>query len=168
MSEPQRSVPDDDAGHGPSGRPTVFEACGGTPAMLALARAWHARCLADPEAAHPFTRRPIHPQHSERLAAYWGESLGGPPAYTSALGTEADFVRTHSGNGPHDSLDAAAAACFALALDDADIPAEPALRDTLARWFVWSNHLVNHGWPTPADVPDDLRLPRWDWEGPVS
>jgi hemoglobin len=168
MSEPQRSVPAHGAGRGRDQRRPGFVACGGAPAMLALARAWHARCLADPEAAHPFTHGRIHPQHAERLAAYWGESLGGPPAYTSALGTEADVVRAHSGNGPHDALDAAAAACFALALDDAGIPEDPALRGTLSRWFVWSNELVNHGWPTPADVPDDLRLPRWGWEGPVS
>ena len=53
---------------------SVYEAAGGAEGMLALAHAWHARCLADAEAAHPFEHG-NHPQHLERLAAYWGEAL---------------------------------------------------------------------------------------------
>ena len=33
---------------------TVHDAAGGRAGLLALARAWHARCLADPVASHPF------------------------------------------------------------------------------------------------------------------
>ena len=58
---------------------TVHDAAGGDAGLLALARAWHARCLADPVASHPFGHGGLHPQHVERLAAYWGEALGGPP-----------------------------------------------------------------------------------------
>jgi hemoglobin len=46
--------------------------------MLALAHSWHERCVADPEAEHPFSHAGLHPQHAERLAAYWDEMLGGP------------------------------------------------------------------------------------------
>ena len=61
-------------------RPTLFEYAGGEPAFLALAAAHHARCLEDPELNHPFSHPDQHPQHVERLAAYWAEVLGGPPA----------------------------------------------------------------------------------------
>jgi Bacterial-like globin len=64
---------------------SVYEAAGGASAMLALAHAWHYRCLADPEAQHPFSHPGLHPQHTERLAAYWGEMLGGPDAYSREL-----------------------------------------------------------------------------------
>jgi hemoglobin len=56
-------------------RPTLYEFAGGDAAFLALARAHHARCLADPELNHPFSRPGQHPQHVERLAAYWAEVL---------------------------------------------------------------------------------------------
>jgi hemoglobin len=56
-------------------RPTLFEFAGGEPAFLALAAAHHARCLADPELNHPFSHPEQHPQHVERLAAYWAEVL---------------------------------------------------------------------------------------------
>jgi hemoglobin len=146
---------------------SVYEAAGGAPAMLALAHAWHRRCLADPEAQHPFSHPGLHPQHTERLAAYWGEMLGGPDAYSRELASVAHMVRIHSGNGPHPELDAATERCFALALDDAGIPDDERLRSTLVDWFAWSNRVVNHTYERPELVPDDLTLPHWSWEGPV-
>jgi hemoglobin len=135
--------------------------------MLALAHAWHQRCLADPEAQHPFSHRGLHPQHTQRLAAYWGEMLGGPDAYSRELDSVAHMVRIHSGNGPHPELDAATERCFALALDDAGIPDDERLRSTLVDWFAWSNRIVNHTYAQPELVPDDLTLPHWSWDGPV-
>jgi hemoglobin len=146
---------------------SVYEAAGGAPAMLALAHAWHHRCLADPEAQHPFSHPGLHPLHTERLAAYWGEMLGGPDAYSRELASVAYVVRIHSGNGPHPELDAATERCFALALDDADIPVDERLRSTLVDWFAWSNRVVNHTYKRPEFVPDDLTLPHWSWDGPV-
>jgi hemoglobin len=146
---------------------SVYEAAGGAPAMRALAHAWHQRCLADPEAQHPFSHPGLHPQHTERLAAYWGEMLGGPEAYSRELASVAHIVRIHSGNGPHPELDAATERCFALALDDAGISDDERLRSTLVDWFAWSNRVVNHTYERPELVPDDLTLPHWSWEGAV-
>ena len=123
--------------------------------MLALAHAWHQRCLADPEAQHPFSHPGLHPQHTERLAAYWGEMLGGPDAYSREVAPVAHMVRMHSGNGPHPELDAATERCFALALDDAGIPDDERLRSTLVDWFAWSNRVVNHTYERPELVPDE-------------
>jgi hemoglobin len=67
---------------------TVYEAAGGHQAFVELARAWHARCLADPIVSHAFSHG-YHPQHSERLAAYWAEAMGGPPSTpTPSAGTD--------------------------------------------------------------------------------
>ena len=52
---------------------TIFDAAGGEDALLRLADAWHARCLADPIVSHAFSHG-YHPQHTERLAAYLGGS----------------------------------------------------------------------------------------------
>jgi hemoglobin len=153
--------------HQAAERPTIFEAAGGATGMLALAHAWHTRCLADPVAEHPFGHSGQHPRHTERLAAYWGEMLGGPDDYTRELASEAHLVRLHSGNGPHPDLDAATERCFVLALDDAGI-ADPQLRTNLVEWFSWANQVVNHSYPSRDQVPEDLRLPKWTWDGPVS
>lgn len=57
-------------------RPSLFEFAGGEQAFQALAVAHHARCLADPELNHPFSRADQNPQHVQHLAAYWAEVLG--------------------------------------------------------------------------------------------
>ncbi|MGC3994151.1 MAG: oxidoreductase [Propionicimonas sp.] len=145
---------------------TVYEAAGGAQGLLALATAWHERCLADPVANHPFTHHPSHPQHLERLAAYWGEALGGPPAYTAGLGTETRVLKMHAGNGEHRDLDAAAIACFDLALDDVGLrgPVRAALHD----YFATSTHRMGEHPDSPASVPGDAVLPHWGWAGPAS
>jgi hemoglobin len=143
---------------------TIYEVVGGRQAFLNLARAWHVRCLADPIVSHAFSHG-YHPQHSERLAAYWAEALGGPPDYTESMGTES--LRMHSGNGEHQEMDERAQSCFAQALDDAGIPDDPRLRATLKAYFRWATqNMSSH--PESADqVPDGLALARWSWHGPV-
>jgi hemoglobin len=56
---------------------TLFEAAGGPDGLLRLAHAWHVRVLADEVVSHAFSYG-FRDDHSERLAAYWGEALGGP------------------------------------------------------------------------------------------
>ena len=62
----------------------MVEFAGGSPAFLALAKAFRRRCLEDPVLAHPFSH-PGNPQHIKRLADYWAEVLGGPPRYSESF-----------------------------------------------------------------------------------
>ena len=101
----------------PSMVPSVYEAAGGRAGMLRLAHAWHERVLADEVVSHAFSHG-FHPEHTERLAAYWAEALGGPDDYSQSMGDETSVVRMHSGNGPHDEMDRRAIACFDQALTD--------------------------------------------------
>ena len=111
--------PDESAGES-TAESTVYERLGGHVAVRRLADAWHRRCLADPVVAHAFSHPGQHPDHDERLAAYWSETLGGPPLYTGGegrepLGDESHVLRMHSGNGDHEEMDRRAVACFVAA-----------------------------------------------------
>jgi hemoglobin len=145
---------------------SIYEVAGGRKAFLDLARAWHARCLADPIVSHAFSHG-YHPQHSERLAAYWAEALGGPSDYTQSLGDESTVVRMHSGNGEHPEMDERAQICFAAALDDAGLPDDPRLRSSLTAYFRWAAGVMSTYPESADDVPDGLTLPRWSWDGPL-
>jgi hemoglobin len=132
--------------------------------MVRLAEAWHQRVMADEIVSHAFSHG-YHPQHSQRLAAYWAEALGGPAAYSGVFGTEASVVRIHSNDGPHEEMDRRAIACFDQALQDTGLTAEP-LRQVLHDYFAWATTTSMaryHG--SADDVPDGLSLPRWSWEG---
>jgi hemoglobin len=143
---------------------TIYEVAGGRQAFLDLAHAWHARCLADPIVSHAFSHG-YHPQHSERLAAYWAEALGGPPEYTESMGNESNVVRMHSGNGEHQEMDERAQTCFAQALDDAGLPDDPHLRSTLKAYFRWATQTMSAHSESADHVPNGLALARWSWGG---
>jgi hemoglobin len=143
---------------------SVYEAAGGSDGLLRLAEAWHARVLADEIVSHAFSHG-YHPQHSERLAAYWGEALGGPATFTRDYGDETSVVRIHSGNGPHEEMDQRAIACFDDALQDAGLAGEP-LRQVLHDYFAWATTTTMACYHESADdVPVGLRIPRWSWDG---
>ena len=143
---------------------TLFEAIGGVTQVLRLAHAWHERVLVDEIVSHAFSHG-FHPQHTERLAAYWSEALGGPPLYTASYGTESSVVRMHSGNGEHEEMDQRAIKCFEMALEDVAI-VDPVLKRCLLDYFVWATTKSMAAYPNSASaVPQDLEVPRWSWNG---
>jgi hemoglobin len=144
---------------------TVYEAAGGIDGLRRLAQAWHVRVMADDEVSHAFSHG-YRQDHSERLAAYWAEALGGPPMYSRRYGDETSVVRIHSGNGPHEEMDRRAIACFDQALEDAWLAADARLGQVLHDYFAWATTTTMaryHG--SADDVPDGLRIPRWSWDG---
>ena len=144
---------------------TLYDAVGGMDGLVRLASAWHARVMADEVVSHAFSHG-FHPDHTARLAAYWAEALGGPTAYSESYGDETSVVRMHSGNGPHDDMDRRAIACFDQALVDVDIARDERLGAALHEYFAWATTATMSRYHRSADdVPDDLPIPRWSWDG---
>jgi hemoglobin len=148
---------------------TVYEAAGGADGLLRLASAWHGRVMADEVVSHAFSQ-PIHPEHSQRLAAYWAEALGGPTTYSESYGDQTGVVRMHSGNGPHEQeMDARAIACFDQAVEDVGLASDGRLRQVLHDYFAWATSITMSRYHRSADdVPDGLPMPRWSWDGLVT
>ena len=144
---------------------TVFAAAGGTDGMLRLAGAWHARVMADDVVAHAFSHG-FRADHTQRLAAYWGEALGGPREYSDRYGTETSVVRLHSGNGEHEDMDRRAIACFDAALADVGLADDERLRRVLHDYFTWATTTPMAQFQRSADdVPDGMPFPHWSWDG---
>lgn len=144
---------------------SVYEAAGGHDGLLRLAAAWHERVLADEVVSHAFSHG-FHPAHTERLAAYWAEALGGPAAYSTALGDESTVVRMHSGNGAHEEMDRRAIACFDEALADVGVIKTEPLWQVLHDYFAWTTTTTMTAYHESAhDVPDGMSIPRWSWDG---
>jgi len=144
---------------------TIFEAAGGIDGMRRLAHGWHRRVMDDEVVAHAFSHG-FHPEHTERLAAYWAEALGGPSMYSDSYGDETSVVRIHSGNGEHEEMDRRAIACFDQALADVGLTNNDVLRKVLHDYFVWATTTTMARYHRSAkDVPDGLSIPRWSWDG---
>jgi len=159
------SVADDLGSWHAEGMQTVYEVVGGDEGLLRLAEAWHSRVMADEVVSHAFSHG-FHPEHTERLAAYWAEALGGPTTYSDTYGDETSVVRIHSGNGPHEEMDRRAIACFDQALTDVGISDDSTLRAVLHDYFAWATTTTMSRYHRSADdVPDVQRIPHWSWDG---
>ena len=146
---------------------TIYEAAGGREGILRLAHAWHKRVLEDEVVSHAFSHG-FQPDHTERLAAYWEEALGGPAAYSGRYGNETSVVRIHSGNGVHEEMDQRAIACFDRALEDVGFARDEQLRRVLHDYFAWATTTTMARYHRSAkDVPDGLQIPKWSWDGLV-
>lgn len=147
---------------------TLYHAVGGRDGLLRLASAWHARVLEDGVVSHAFSHG-YHPQHTERLAAYWAEALGGPTMYSETYGDETSVVRIHSGNGSHAEMDQRAIACFDRAMEDVGLADDERLRCVLHDYFAWATTTSMTRYPDSSeDVPAGLHIPKWSWHGLVS
>jgi hemoglobin len=145
-------------------RPSIYEAVGGDEAFLALATAFHARCLADPVLEHPFSH-PGSPEHVERLAEYWAEVFGGPPRYSKEHGGHSAMLEIHARQGADEDLGRRFAAAFMAAADDAGLPADPTLRNVLRDHIAWAVEEVLSLSPGDTRVDPELATPRWGWNG---
>ena len=144
---------------------TVYEAAGGGDGLLRLAEAWHARVMADEIVSHAFSHG-FNPQHSERLAAYWAEALGGPATYSGTCGDETFEVRIHSGNGEHAEMDRRAIACFDQAMQDVGLDTDGPVWAVLHDYFAWATTTALARYHESADdVPEGLSIPHWSWDG---
>ncbi len=121
--------------------------------------------MADEVVAHAFSHG-FHPEHTERLAAYWAEALGGPSTYSDSYGGETYVVRMHSGNGVHEEMDRRAIACFDQALVDVGLAEDSTLWQVLHDYFAWATTTTMARYYRSADdVPNGLSIPRWSWDG---
>ena len=149
---------------------TIYEAVGGIEVLERLAEATHQRCLADPLLKHPFSHADNQPDHTARLAAYCAEALGGPPTYTTAMGgSESHVQRLHAGEGEY-AVEASPrfAQCVTDSFDEAGVPADPRVRQAVAGFIEWAATGPFQAWGrSREDVPDDLPMPHWGWDGPT-
>jgi hemoglobin len=142
----------------------MFEFAGGNQAFLALAAAHHERCLRDPELNHPFSHG-VNPEHVERLAHYWAEVFGGPARYSDLHGGHSAMLETHARHGAGQDYGPRFVACFMQAADDVGLPDDAEFRTALRSYMEWATQEVISYAPSDAQVPGNLPVPRWTWNG---
>jgi hemoglobin len=143
--------------------PTVFEWLGGEEALARLFRELYARVPDDPLLAPVFANMPR--EHAEHVAAFVGEVLGGPPAYTASGGAHAKMIRRHAGRA---LTQAQRKRWLELLLECADavgVPDDPEFRSALVGYLEWGSRLavINSQPGAPPTVADDAPMPAWGW-----
>lgn len=133
--------------------------------MFTIATKWHELAVADPVVGHAFESG-FAEDHTERLAAYLAEALGGPEIYTQTFGNGAAVLRMHAGNGVHPEFDEAGIALFDRAVDAAGVP-HPEAAEEIKKYWAWATRgPLNEHPDTPDTVPTGATVLHWTWGGP--
>jgi hemoglobin len=75
----------------------------------------------------------------------------------------------HSGNGVHEEMDARAIDCFDAALVDVGLSESDRLWHVLHDYFAWATATTMAKYHESADdVPENLGIPHWSWQGLVA
>ncbi|MBV8720413.1 MAG: CDGSH iron-sulfur domain-containing protein [Chloroflexi bacterium] len=134
----------------PMHRPTMYEWCGGLPALQRLTRLFFERHLPeDPLLAPLFADAP--PDEPERLAALLGQAFGGPARNGDQSGDAAPLLASREFSEAERTR---WVSLLCRSADGAGLPADAEFRSAFMAYLEWQSRRVS------ADAP------RWDW-GPA-
>lgn len=141
--------------------PSLYEWVGGIDALNRLTTQFYVSVKKDPLLGPVFAH--MGDDHPAHVAAFLGEVLGGPPAYSEAHGGHAHMVRQHLNR--HLAQDQRRH-WVALLLETADtlhLPDDPEFRSALVGYLEWGSRLAVINSQPGASVDHDTPMPKWGW-----
>lgn len=146
----------------PDRAPTLFEWAGGLPALTRMTRIFYGRYVPDDPLLAPLFAH-MEPDHPERVAAWLGETFGGPKIYTDEYGSYPHMVSQHVGKGLTEAQRARWVSLLSQSADDAGLPTDPEFRSAFASYIEWGSRIALENSQPGARPPQGMPVPRWDW-----
>lgn len=148
----------DDAVH----EPTLFAWAGGLPALTRMTRIFYERYVPQDPLLGPLFAN-MAADHPERVAAWLGETFGGPKIYTEEYGGYPHMVSEHIGKELTEAQRARWACLMCQAADDAELPADPEFRSAFVSYIEWGSRIALQNSQPGARPPETMPVPRWNW-----
>jgi CDGSH-type Zn-finger protein/truncated hemoglobin YjbI len=149
--------------------PTLFEWAGGLPTIRRMVDLFFERYVPeDPMLAPMFANAPA--DHSERVASWLGEVLGGPANYRAKFGDYGHFLARHANLGvTEDQLTSWVSLLFKSARETG-FKTDPEFWSAFTSYVGWEARRVWEESQHSALERTGLDSPRWDWgpTGPAS
>ncbi|MGI5128858.1 group II truncated hemoglobin [Pseudonocardia sp. CA-107938] len=144
--------------------PSLFEHAGGEDALHRLEQIFYDSVLRDPLLQPLFGAG--RPEHVDHLTAFTAESFGGPDRFSRELGF-AQLIAVHRGLKIDERQRARFVELYMKALDEAQLPADPAFRDAVREHVEFGSRVaMQNSHATSDDELHPLReVPRWTWPG---
>ncbi|MEY9888225.1 CDGSH-type Zn-finger protein/truncated hemoglobin YjbI/ferredoxin [Catenulispora sp. MAP5-51] len=146
----------------PPAEPTLFQWAGGLPALTRMTRIFYTKYVPeDPLLAPIFAT--MSPDHPERVAAWLGETFGGPTRYTDAYGGYDRMVSQHANRSLTEEQRARWAQLIIRSADDAGLPRDPEFRAAFVSYIEWGSRIAVENSQPGAQPPPHMPVPRWWW-----
>ena len=105
----------------------------------------------------------MSPDHPERVAAWLGETFGGPKAYTDRYGGYDWMVSQHLGKALKEEQRARWVELLCKSADEARLPADPEFRAAFVSYLEWGSRIAVENSKPGAHPPRGMPVPRWWW-----
>ena len=145
-----------------SDEPTLFEWAGGFTALRRMTHIFYEKHVPeDPLLAPLFAD--MAPDHPERVAAWLGETFGGPERYTENYGGYDRMVSQHLGKDLKEEQRARWASLMIESADEAGLPTDPEFRAAFVSYLEWGTRIAVENSTPGAKPPQHMPVPRWWW-----
>jgi CDGSH-type Zn-finger protein/truncated hemoglobin YjbI len=146
----------------PDREPTLFEWCGGLPALTRMTRLFYEKHVPeDPLLAPLFAN--MSPDHPQRVARWLGEVFGGPKLYSENYGGYERMVSQHLGKGLSEERRARWVQLICLSAEEAGLPADPEFQAAFRSYIEWGSRLALENSQPGAQPPAHMPMPHWSW-----
>jgi hemoglobin len=141
--------------------PTLFEWMGGSSALSRLFEVFYQRVPNDPLLAPVFAE--MSPEHARHVAAFVGEVLGGPRAYSEQHGGHANMIRHHLSRSLNEAQRARWLTLLLACADEIGVPSDPEFRSALVSYLEWGTRLAVINSQPGASADESAPMPKWGW-----
>jgi hemoglobin len=139
----------------------LYEWLGGSTALNTLTDHFYRHVKNDALLGAVFAHMGDH--HPAHVAAFLGEVLGGPPAYSASHGGHAHMVRQHLGRHLSQEQRRRWVALLLETADELGMPDDPEFRSALVGYLEWGSRLAVINSQPGAAVDPDQPMPKWGW-----
>ncbi|HEY6882189.1 MAG TPA: group II truncated hemoglobin [Polyangiales bacterium] len=141
--------------------PSLYEWAGGETALRKLFQRFYERVAQDTALGPVFAT--MDPAHAAHVAAFVGEVLGGPPAYSRDHGGHPHMIRKHVGRVLTQDLRKRWMALLLDVADEVGLPDDPEFRSAFVAYLEWGSRLAVINSQPGADVTAEAPMPKWGW-----
>jgi CDGSH-type Zn-finger protein/truncated hemoglobin YjbI len=146
----------------PDRQPTLFEWCGGLPALTRMTRIFYEKHVPEePLLASLFAN--MSPDHPVRVARWLGEVFGGPKLYSETYGGYNRMISQHLGKGLTEDKRARWVELISLSAQEAGLPSDPEFQAAFRAYIEWGSRIALENSQAGAKPPPNMAMPRWWW-----
>jgi CDGSH-type Zn-finger protein len=142
---------------------TVYEWAGGIEALERLTSRFYDKILSEPDPVLEPVFRGMDAEHPRHVAAWLGETFGGPATYTHEHGGYEHMVAKHRDLGLTETQRQRWVARMAETADEVGLPADPGFRSTFVAYLEWGTRIAVANSAPGAAVIEHAPVPLWGW-----
>jgi len=146
----------------PAATPSIFEWCGGLPALTRMTRLFYEKYVpAAPMLAPIFAN--MSADHPQRVAKWLGEVFGGPACYSDEYGGYPRMISQHAGKCLTEEWRARWVALMIQSAQEAGLPNDAEFRSAFCSYLEWGSRLAVENSQTTSRPPGHMPMPSWNW-----